>query len=59
MKKSRKSDRQRHPHFPFEDPPFRLSMGLVKIPESEWFEIFDYFNKSDKHDLSKFLMSMI
>jgi dimethylamine monooxygenase subunit A len=41
MKKSNKSDRQRYPHFPFEDPPFRLSKGLVNIPESEWFEIFD------------------
>ena len=29
------------PHFPFEDPPFRLSMGLLKIPAKEWFEIFD------------------
>ncbi|MBT5026984.1 MAG: DUF3445 domain-containing protein, partial [Nitrospina sp.] len=41
MKKSSKPDRQRPPHFPFEDPPFRLSMGLLKIPEAEWFEIFD------------------
>ncbi len=41
MKKSNKPDRQRPPHFPFEDPPFRLSMGLLKIPEAEWFEIFD------------------
>jgi len=29
------------PHFPFEDPPFALSMGLLKITDSEWFEIFD------------------
>jgi hypothetical protein len=29
------------PHFPFEDPPFALSMGLLKIPNSDWFEIFD------------------
>ena len=41
MKKSNKPDRQRPPHFPFEDPPFRLSMGLLKISETEWFEIFD------------------
>jgi hypothetical protein len=41
MKKSNKPDRQKPPHFPFEDPPFRLSMGLLKIPEAEWFEIFD------------------
>lgn len=39
--KNSKLDRQRPPHFPFEDPPFRLSMGLLKIPEAEWFEIFD------------------
>lgn len=41
MKKSSKPDHQILPHFPFEDPPFRLSMGLLKIPEAEWFEIFD------------------
>ena len=29
------------PHFPFEDTPFTLSMGLLKTPDSEWFEIFD------------------
>ncbi len=29
------------PHFPFEAPPFSLSMGLLKVPNSEWFEIFD------------------
>jgi len=29
------------PHFPFEEPPFALSMGLLKIHDSEWFEIFD------------------
>ena len=32
---------QKFPHFPFENPPFRLSMGLLTIPEQEWFEIFD------------------
>ena len=31
----------RPPHFPFDEPPFRLSMGLIKIPIEEWFEIFD------------------
>jgi dimethylamine monooxygenase subunit A len=41
MKKNSKPDRQRPPHFPFEDPPFRLSLGLLKIPEAEWFEVFD------------------
>ena len=29
------------PHFPFEEPPFRLSMGLLKVSIDEWFEIFD------------------
>ena len=29
------------PHLPFEEPPFRLSMGLLKIPEEEWFEIYE------------------
>ncbi len=41
MKKSPSTDQQKPPHFPFEDPPFRLSMGLLKITEAEWFEIFD------------------
>ena len=34
-------DQQKPPHFPFEEPPFKLSMGLHKIPEEEWFEIYD------------------
>ena len=29
------------PHFPFEEPPFRLSLGLLKTPIEGWFEIFD------------------
>ena len=29
------------PHFPFEDPPLALSMGLQKVSNSDWFEIFD------------------
>ena len=29
------------PHFPFEDPSLILSMGLQKVPDSEWFEVFD------------------
>jgi hypothetical protein len=36
-----KQKSHRPPHFPFEEPPFHLSMGLLKIPISEWFEIFD------------------
>ncbi len=41
MKKSSQPNHHKPPHFPFEEPPFRLSMGLLKIPEAEWFEIFD------------------
>ena len=29
------------PHFPFEDPPLALSMGLQKVSNSDWFEISD------------------
>ena len=29
------------PHFPFEEPPLALSMGLQKVPNSGWFEISD------------------
>ena len=32
---------QTPPHFPFEEPPFSLSMGLLKVPDSKWFEIDD------------------
>ena len=43
------------PHFPFEDPPFHLSMGLLKISVSDWFEIFDLqeraFQMSEKRRL--------
>jgi len=41
QEKTGKIDPQKPPHFPFEDPPFRLSMGLLKIPEGDWFEIYD------------------
>jgi hypothetical protein len=41
QKKNSKINRQDYPHFPFEEPPFALSMGLLKIPEEEWFEIFE------------------
>jgi len=41
QEKNSKINQQQPPHFPFEKPPFRLSMGLLKIPEVEWFEIFD------------------
>ena len=46
MKKNSKPDHQKPRHFPFEDPPFRLSMGLLKIPKSEWFEIFDLHERA-------------
>ncbi len=38
---STKPNQNNPPHFPFEDSPFRLSMGLLKISAKEWFEIFD------------------
>jgi len=41
QEKNSKINWQKPPHFPFEEPPFRLSMGLLKIPEEEWFEIFE------------------
>lgn len=41
LNKNIKITSHKPPHFPFEDPPFALSMGLLKIPDSEWFEIFD------------------
>mgnify|MGYP003956604567 FL=1 len=41
QKNKKKISQNETPHFPFEEPPFRLSMGLVKIPIEEWFEIFD------------------
>lgn len=41
MSTSKKSNQHKPPHFPFEDPPFRLSMGLLKVHASEWFEILD------------------
>ena len=43
------------PHFPFEEHPFRLSMGLIKTSEEEWFEICDYkeraFQMAEKRKL--------
>ncbi len=46
---------QKFPHFPFENPPFRLPMGLLKVPEQEWFEIFDqkerFFQMKEKRKL--------
>ena len=41
QKKERHLSQNNPPHFPFEEPPFRLSMGLLKTPIEEWFEIFD------------------
>ena len=39
MKKNINTNSHKRPHFPFENPPFTLSMGLLKVPEEEWFEI--------------------
>ena len=41
QKKENHCSQNNPPHFPFEEPPFRLSMGLLKTPIEEWFEIFD------------------
>ena len=41
QKKERHLSQNNPPHFPFEEPPFRLSMGLLKTPIEGWFEIFD------------------
>ena len=41
QKKERHFSQKNPPHFPFEESPFRLSMGLLKTPIEEWFEIFD------------------
>ena len=41
QKKERHLSQNNPPHFPFEEPPFRLSMGLLKAPIEGWFEIFD------------------
>jgi dimethylamine monooxygenase subunit A len=47
------------PHFPFEDPPFTLSMGLLKIPNQEWFEIFDLKERAlQLGEKKKFLASI-
>ena len=55
QKKTSITNQQKPPHFPFEEPPFRLSMGLSKIPEAEWFEIFDQkerkFQMEEKREL--------
>ena len=41
MEKDINTNSHKPPHFPFENPPFRLSMGLLKVSKQEWFEIFD------------------
>ncbi len=59
LKNNSKTDQQSPPHFPFEDPPFRHSMGLLKIPESEWFEIFDLHERATQLiEKRKFLSSI-
>jgi dimethylamine monooxygenase subunit A len=41
LKKNIKKICHSPPYFPFKDTPFALSMGLVKVPNSDWFKIFD------------------
>ena len=52
MKKNINTNSHKPPHFPFENPPFRLSMGLLKVSKQEWFEIFDIQERS-KHFAEK------
>ena len=47
------------PHFPFEDPPLALSMGLQKVSNSDWFEIFDLKERALQLEAKRnFLASM-
>ena len=47
------------PHFPFEDPPLALSMGLQKVSNSDWFEIFDLQERALQLEAKRnFLASM-
>jgi dimethylamine monooxygenase subunit A len=47
------------PHFPFEDPPLALSMGLLKVPNSDWFETFDLKERALQLEAKRnFLASM-
>jgi dimethylamine monooxygenase subunit A len=41
LKKNIKKTSHSPPYFPFDDTPFTLSMGLLKVSNSDWFEIFD------------------
>ena len=47
------------PHFPFEDSPFALSMGLLKVPNSEWFEIFDLKERALQLEAKRNFLSSI
>ena len=50
---------QTPPHFPFEEPPFSLSMGLLKVPDSKWFEIDDLKERAlQLAEKKKFLASI-
>jgi dimethylamine monooxygenase subunit A len=53
----KKTNHNKPPHFPFEDPPFRLSMGLLKISDEEWFEIFDLQERALQMDEKRRLLS--
>ena len=52
MKKYFNTNSHKPPHFPFENSPFRLSMGLLKVSRHEWFEIFDIQERA-KHFAEK------
>ena len=59
LNKNIKITSHKPPHFPFEDPPFALTMGLLKIPDSEWFEIFDLKERAlQLAEKKKFLASI-
>jgi dimethylamine monooxygenase subunit A len=58
-KKNIKRTIHKSPHLPFEELPFALSMGLLKTPNSHWFEIFDLEERALQFAAKrKFLASM-
>jgi hypothetical protein len=54
---STKPNHNNPPHFPFEDSPFRLSMGLLKISAKDWFEIFDLQERASQINEKRRLLS--
>jgi dimethylamine monooxygenase subunit A len=57
QKNSAKTNHNYPPHFPFDGPPFRLSMGLLKISAKEWFEIFDLQERAIQMDEKRRLLA--